>query len=220
MRARLLTTSLTLALVGLLLSGPTPSAKAATILVFGQTSTNNTVTSTNNGAGSTTLSASGVPVLITAFANGGTPISAFFALNATSVGAATVTATGGVTQHFTGSFSITNGATNYLSGTFTDSVFGSGASLTLSAAQPPDSVSFTSNVLSPSLLGTPRGITLAFTNVTPPVTIVNNSLSSFTASVGGNFSATPVVPEPATIGAALSVAPVLGLFWMRRRRQA
>jgi hypothetical protein len=66
---------------------------------------------------------------------------------------------------------------------------------------------------------------LSFTNVVPPVTIVNGSISSFTASVAGNFSANiqvtpPAVPEPATLAAGLIGFGCLGLAGLRRRRLA
>jgi hypothetical protein len=224
MRARFFPAFLSAGLIGLALSGPLPGAKATTILAFSQNGISNTVTGTNNNAGTTTITSSGTSVSVSGIdAAISTPFNAFLNLSATNISTAVLSA-GSVTQHFQGSFSITSNAngtgTNYLSGTFTDSVFGAngGTGLTLTAAQPPGSVTFTSGVIPDLLL--PRAISLSFTNVTPAVGITNNSLSSFSSSVSGNFSATAAVPEPATIAAALSALPILGLYWARRRRQA
>ena len=207
----------TLALVGLVSVASTQAANAAVILTFGQTNQGNTVTGTNSGGASTTITATNVPIDITQIIAGATG-SAFFTLNATSTGAATLVA-GNVVQNFSGTFSITNGATNFLSGSFSDAVFGANGSpsLTLSAGQPPDTVSFTSNVIPVGLLGLARGISLSFANVTPLVGITGTSLSSFTSSVSGTFSANVgVVPEPASL---LLLGSGLAALAARARRQ-
>ena len=93
----------------------------------------------------------------------------------------------------------TNGATNYLSGTFSDAVFGSGGALTVSASNPSptQSVSFTSNVIAPSLINAfDRAMSLSFTDVSPSAAVVLGTLRSFHSDVSGDFSAT--VPEPST----------------------
>jgi hypothetical protein len=172
-------------------------ADATLLLTFGQSGSGNTITSTNNGAGTTTLSGTAVASTVDQIVVGpATPFGAVLSLSATSVGAAQLIA-GFVEQAFSGSFSITNGgSTNYLSGTFTDAVFGSGSGLTLSASNgaPGESVSFTSNVIPNIDLGGTEAIDLSFSNVIPPVSIVSGSLNSFTSSISGNFSAD--VPEP------------------------
>ena len=112
-------------------------ASANTILVFGQNGTTNTITGTANGSGTqTTISGTNVAITISAIdAALATPLSAFFTLSATSLGAATACFGGNTCQEYSGTFSIYSGAnqtgTNYLSGTFTDATFGSGASLTM-----------------------------------------------------------------------------------------
>src|SRR3954447_13243718 len=127
------------------------SANAAPILNFGQTGGGNTITATENGASTqTTLTGTNVPVSITQiFGNVPTINPAFFNLNATSTGPA-----GSIGaqffQNYSGTFSVTAGGTNYLSGTFADgALFGSGTGLTLTAsnATPGESVSFTSSVI-------------------------------------------------------------------------
>jgi hypothetical protein len=200
--------------------GVASPAHAAVILTMAQDGTTNTVTATANGAGtSTTLSASAVPITISELITGGTPINADFALNATSTDSASVVG-GNVTQNFSGNFSITNGATNYLSGTFADAVFGQGSGLTLNASTPGESVVFTSSVIPAADLSNPEAIDLSFTNVLPGVAIDNATLASMTAAVAGDFAASPTtaVSEPASLLLFGSgVAALLG-WGLRRNR--
>jgi len=210
--------ALTLAMAGLVSAG---TAHANTILTFGQSSGSNTITGTQ-AAGTTTITGTNVGVVITQIdAAVVTPLAAFLNLTMTSVAPAVVTS-GNVEQRYTGTFTITSGSggsgTNYLSGSFTDSTFGAigGAGLTVQAAQPPDTVSFTSGVI--STLNVARNISLSLTNVTPFVNVTNSSIGSFTASIGGNFSANNVVvPEPATL---MLLGTALAGLAIRRRRSA
>jgi len=210
------------ALIGL--AAAAPMANATTILTFGEALGGDPISATVT-AGVTTISATNAEVTVTSIIGSPALIAPqFFTLDATSV--APATSVGGfITQAFSGSFSITAGAQNILSGTFTDEVFGAGTSLTLSVSNstPGESVTFTSNVIPADELGAPDGFSLSFADVAPAARTTPLGCSGtpgctirpFTSSVSGTASASEV-PEPATLG--LLGVGLLGIAALRRRR--
>ena len=198
-----------------------PVANATVLAVIGQVSDTDQVTATVLG-GVTTISSS-TSVDITAIdAPLPVPITATLVLDATSVGTAALFG-GNVIQAFSGSFSITGGGNNYLSGTFTDSIFGGGSALTLSASTgvPGETVTFTSSVIPVVDLSSNRGVSFSFTDVSPPASTVGTgalrTLGPFAADISGNFSAT--VPEPATWAMLGLGFAGMGLLGLTRRRK-
>jgi len=199
-------------------------ASADTILVFGQTGTVSNFQATQVG-GTTTLNADDIGIFITAIEGGG-PLPAFFSLDATNDGDAVLSGPTDITQSFSGTFSIRSaaggGGINYLSGSFTDGIFGSGTGLTLTASTvtPDEDVLFFVGAGSPiTSLGLERAISLSFTNVRPFASICNNpadpTLCSFTSNVSGNMSAN--IPEPGSL--ALLGLGLAGLGFVGRRKR-
>jgi hypothetical protein len=191
---------------------------AVPIIQFAQTSGSNTITATANGTDTaTTISGSGIAVNVTQDL-GGYLGPALFTINATSTNSATPVGTGAV-QNYSGSFSITNGATNVLSGSFTDAALGVGGAITLAIGSPPDVLSLTSDNIPANQLSAPLAAAFSMTNVLPPISIVGSTIDSFTATVSGNVSSSTVaIPEPGPL-AVMGVGLLgLGLIKHRRRR--
>jgi PEP-CTERM motif len=196
-------------------------ANATVLAVIGQESDTDQVTATVAG-GVTTISST-TSVDITAIdAALPVPITATLDFTASSVGPA-INVGPNIVEAFSGSFSITGGGNNYLSGTFDDSVFGGGSSLVLSASndQPGETVTFTSSVIPVIDLADNRGLSFGFTDVSPPATTVGSgasrTLAPFAADISGNFSAT--VPEPATWAMLGLGFAGMGLLGLTRRRK-
>jgi len=200
---------------------PLSGARANTILVFGQSGDANLFSAVRSG-NATTLSATDIPITITNITGLATPLPAYFTLSAANDTVATVDGFGHIQQNFDGSFKIYSGAgqtgTNYLSGAFDDTVFGAGtaAILTASSAGGSSTLTFTSDVI--PWLNVPRGMSLSFTNVTLPLTAVDNSIDSFTSNISGNFSA--AVPEPTSaimFGVGMGAVGLIAAGWRMRR---
>jgi hypothetical protein len=198
-----------------------PVANATVLAVIGQESDTDQVAATVSG-GVTTISSSTLVDITAIDAPISVPITATLDFTATSVGPAILVG-GNIVEAFTGSFSITGGGNNYLSGTFDDSVFGGGSSLVLSASsdQPGETVTFTSSVIPVADLADNRGISFSFTDVSPPATTVGSgasrTLAPFAADISGDFSAN--VPEPATWAMLGLGFAGMGLVGLTRRRK-
>jgi len=188
------------------------------------------ITATASGGTSTTITTTGGAQAVNiGLLNGSTvDIAAYLSLSATSSGAVT-TFQGSLYQTYNGTFTITanaNGSgTNYLSGTFTNVSFDSelsglngGTGATLSANDPTATIVFTSSVITD--LSAPSTASFTFSNVSPALSVTGTTVSSFTASGSGTFSANPppAVPEPSTL--ALAGIGALGMigYGLRRRK--
>jgi hypothetical protein len=198
----------------------TSSSRAGTVLQFSQVAPTSSVTGSES-SGTTTLSATSVPVILSNYNGVPQPpgIVVYETLTATSITTAT-SASGTVTQDYSGSVSFTaspgGAGANYLTATFSDAVFsGKGNSASLNSTFP--NLTFTTNIPGVTF-GPITGLSLAFSDVTPPVSITSGSVSSFTASNAGTASAS--IPEPGTLwlGSTAVVIGTLAAFGRKRMK--
>lgn len=199
-------------------------ASANQITAFGQSSNTNTISATTNITNTiTTISVADADIGITQLFNN-SPVGALFNLTAVSFDAVT-TIGSALLQHYNGTFCLTSasscGGINYLSGSFSDAAFGinGGAQLSINVAAPPDILNLSSDVISAANLISPSSFTLSFSNVTPGLNVVNETIAPFTASFSGVASAETqaVVAEPGSL--ALLGVGLLGTVALARRRR-
>jgi hypothetical protein len=202
------------------------TAQADTILVFGQTGVTSQFQAVNNSDGTTSLSVVNGSIVITGIDPAATTLASYnatFNLTGLSTSVATINS-GNLVQNFSGSFAITQGALNILSGNFTDLLTGFGSGAVLTGTTPPVSaVTFTSDIIPAADLDVERALSLSFSNVVPTIGAlapIDGTYPSFTASVSGTFSANnappPRIPEPASM--ALLGSGLIALAATARRR--
>jgi hypothetical protein len=241
----------TLLLAATALLGASVAAQAApvTIAAFGQpvvggvAAPNGFFLTPNAGDTATALSMTNITVLFTAYA-GGPVISGIMNLTANSVGPALLVL-GNDAQRYSGSFSITSGpggtGTDFISGTFADSVFGAagGTGLTVQVSDPTESLTLTSSLIPVNQLATPNSFSLSLVTGSAPLAIVGSgataTLGCAAGSLGcptganagqisyfatGDVSASVATPTPEPASLALLGVGLLGLGFVASRKRS
>jgi hypothetical protein len=245
MRSRLI------ALLGLALLAVAPSAKAVNVLQFTQrNATTNKFTVVDNGAapGSKIITTDqngvavfSIPILIGVLDDADVTILAWLRLENLAGGGDGLVSTSPVTpdtnapgssisQAYSGIIRINSAAdmsgTNYLTAVINTGLlkgvigeFAAG----YQAAEPTDSIGFTSDVVSAAHMSSPRSVSLSFTGLSQSVNVTGPAGSrrfrTFRSNGTGTFSAAQVVPEPSTILlGGLGMLPLA--LAVRRRKEA
>jgi len=198
-----------------------PGAHAAVIAAFSQVSPTNTVVATDNSV-TTNIVIDDAVTNVSTFGGGGA-LTTYFSLNSTSTDAA-VQVGGAVIQHYDGTFCFTSaincGGTNYLTGVFDDAAFGAlgGPGLVVNVNNPPDALTLTSDIIPAIDLQPPSSFSLAFTNLTPVLSIDGATINGFTAAFAGVVSASTGtdVPEPGAL--AILGLGLMGLAGVKYRK--
>ena len=154
------------------------AAHATTFLTFSQTG-DDPIVATRTGSSTHITMSDSISISVIDATGYTLPMAGYMTISAQNDGPATLGGNGYASQNYSGTFSITNGgSTNFLSGTFNDAlVSGKSTGGTFTASQPPaNELSFTSNVISGADLAEVPAMSLAFTNINAPISIVSNKI--------------------------------------------